>query len=175
MIIGKNIDLRPVEVRDAEFILALRLDNELNKYLSPVEDSIGQQRAWLANLITDAKQYYFIVQNKDAIPIGTVRIYNILANNFCWGSWIIVPQARYYGSFESAFLLYQYAFIEKKFDFTCFDVRKQNVKTLNFHIRFGATRIGENEQDVFLKFTKEDFDKRQPEYLLVIDQIKSCS
>ena len=33
---GKIIDLRLVEKTDAEFILSLRLNNELNKYLSEV-------------------------------------------------------------------------------------------------------------------------------------------
>ena len=34
MILGTNIDLRPVEIDDAAFILSLRLDPELNQYLS---------------------------------------------------------------------------------------------------------------------------------------------
>ena len=44
LIYGNNIDLRPVEIDDAEFILSLRIDPKLNQYLSPVENDLEKQR-----------------------------------------------------------------------------------------------------------------------------------
>jgi hypothetical protein len=47
---GKNINLRVVEVVDAEFILELRLDEGLNKHLSYVENDVIKQRNWIKNI-----------------------------------------------------------------------------------------------------------------------------
>jgi len=157
MITGKNIDLRPIEISDAEFILSLRLDPALNQYLSSVENNIEKQREWLQFCQQDPTQHYFIIQNKQQQPLGTIRIYDIKNNSFCWGSWIVIPEARSYASFESIILLYHYAFFELGFDHTNFDVRKENTKALNFYLRFGAVITHENDQDFFLTYTKEDF------------------
>lgn len=171
MITGKNIDLREIEASDAEFVLSLRLDPELNTHLSVVEDDLDKQKEWIKKSKLNKQEWYFIVQNKQQQPVGTIRIYDIKGDSFCWGSWIIVPEARRYASFESAILLYQYAFFQLGFNKTHFDVRKNNLKVLNFHLRLGAVVIEENEQDFFMTFTKEDFCNKEQEYIEIIDKI----
>ena len=83
MILGKNIDLRLVEIDDAEFILALRLDPELNQYISPVENDLDKQREWIKSHRLYSRDFYFIIQNKKQKPVGTIRIYDIQDNVFC--------------------------------------------------------------------------------------------
>ena len=100
MILGTNIDLRPVEIDDAAFILSLRLDPELNQYLSQVENDLDKQREWIKSHRLYSKDFYFIIQNKTRKPVGTIRVYDIKDSIFCWGSWIVVPEARKYASFE---------------------------------------------------------------------------
>ena len=170
MIIGKNIDLRPIELSDAEFILSLRLDPELSQYLSPVENNLDKQRQWLKTCQEDPTQHYFIIQNKQQQPVGTIRIYDIKNNSFCWGSWIVIPEARSYTSYESIILLYQYAFFDLGLDITHFDVRKENTKALNFYLRFGAVITHEDNQDFFLVYTKGDFVDTYSDFNTAIDK-----
>lgn len=171
MILGKNIDLRAVQISDAEFILSLRLDAELNKHLSHVDDDINKQRDWIIECSYKKDEWYFIVQDKTAKPVGTIRIYNIQGDTFCWGSWIIIPPARKYASFESAYLLYKFAFENLKFDKSEFDIRKENIITINFHKKFGATYVGESDIDIFMTYTKQTFEERNREYLDKINSI----
>lgn len=42
-----NIKLRLVEIEDAEFILSLRLDNNLNKHFSSVNNDLNEQIRWI--------------------------------------------------------------------------------------------------------------------------------
>ena len=171
MITGKNIDLRPIDINDAEFILSLRLDPELSKHLNPVENSLEKQREWIKSCMADTQQWYFIIQNKKQQPVGTVRIYDIQGKSFCWGSWIVLPEARLYASFESAVLLYEYAFFELGFESTHMDVRKKNESVIRFHLKFGATITHENDLDVFLTFHKKDFIRKQSDYNAFIDKV----
>lgn len=173
IVYGTNIDLRPVEIEDAEFILSLRLDPELNQYLSPVEDNLEKQREWIKNYRLYSRDYYFIIQNKMQESIGTIRVYDIQDVVFCWGSWIVIPQARKYASFESAFLLYRFAFEGLGLDKTNFDIRKDNKRVLNFHQKFGATIFGETDADYLMTYTKNTFLEKQDEYQNVIKEAVS--
>lgn len=172
MIIGKNVDLVDVTVEDAEFILSLRLNDDLNKYLSRVEDNIENQRNWIKKSIDDVTEHYFIVKNKLGESIGTIRIYNITDKTFCWGSWIIKEDHRRYASLESIVLLYKFAFIDLGFDETNFDVRKENTKALKFYLRFGAVITSENKQDYFLNYKKNKFLNDLNNFNSVINKIE---
>ena len=59
LIYGNNIDLRPVEIDDAEFILSLRIDQKLNQYLSPVENDLEKQREWIKNYRLYSRDLYY--------------------------------------------------------------------------------------------------------------------
>ena len=171
MILGKNIDLRPVEIEDAEFILSLRLNPELNQYLSQVENDLIKQKEWIKTHRLYSRDFYFIIQNKAQKPVGTIRVYDIQGNVFCWGSWIVIPEARKYASLESVFLLYRFVFFGLGLDKTNFDVRKNNKKAVSFYLRFGATIFGETDLDYLMTYTKSTFIERQAEYQAVIDRI----
>ncbi|MDC0864841.1 GNAT family N-acetyltransferase [Rickettsiaceae bacterium] len=173
MILGQNIDLRNVEISDAEFILSLRLDPDLNRHLSEVEDDISKQRDWIEKSRQNDLEWYFIVQNKDTKPVGTIRIYNIKGDTFCWGSWIIVSSARKYASFESAYLLYKFAFEELGFAKTTFDVRKENLIAINFHKNLGSTFIKEDDLDIYMMYTRDTFEKMKNQYIEKIERISS--
>lgn len=89
---SKNIRVRYVEESDADFILSLRLDNRYNTFLSTVTPDVEAQREWILKYKNDeekGKQFYFIIERVDGTPCGTVRVYDIRKDSFCWGSWIL--------------------------------------------------------------------------------------
>jgi RimJ/RimL family protein N-acetyltransferase len=158
---SKTIHFRLVELSDAEFINSLRVDITYNKYLSAVDGDISKQEEWIKKYKEREKlglEYYYIIQrNSDYLPIGTVRLYDFLKENssFCWGSWILNENKTRYAALESALLIYDFAFLELGFNRCHMDIRKQNLKVLEFHKKFGIKLIGETEEDYLAYYFKE--------------------
>ncbi len=172
-IIGKNVDLVEVKVADAEFILSLRQNPDLNKYLSFVDNDLKKQKQWLQKSIFNKNEYYYLIKNKKNTPVGTIRIYDIRNNVFCWGSWIILPEHRKYSSLESMFLLLKFAFFDLNLLETNFDVRKDNQKVINFHLKSGAVIIDEDSQNFFFNYKKEYFLDKYDYYREIVEKTKS--
>lgn len=95
------------------------------------------------------------VRRHDGVPCGTVRIYDLKDDSFCWGSWILNENKTRYAALESAFLVYKFAFDKLKFKKSHFDVRKGNDRVISFHEKMGAVRTGETELDLLFEITKE--------------------
>lgn len=167
MLNSKNLMMRLVEESDAEYILNLRLDNKYNSYLSQVVDDLDIQRQWIRQYKQDEKnreQFYFIIEKKDGTPCGTVRIYDLCNDSFCWGSWILDHNKTKYSAIESAFLVYDFGFTTLGYQKSRFDVRKENKKVIDFHEKFGAEKTGESEIDIFYEITKDTVFKMKEKF-----------
>ncbi|MBI6621837.1 GNAT family N-acetyltransferase [Pseudomonas corrugata] len=151
-----TISLRLVEVTDAEFILRLRLDDRYNRFLSGVSPDIESQKTWITKYKADEadkKQFYFIIQRLDGTPCGTVRIYDIRSDSFCWGSWILNENKTRFAAIESAFLVYRFGFEQLGFNKCHFDVMKGNDKVISFHKKMGAVQVGEDDANYYYEIT----------------------
>jgi len=87
-LIGKNINFRSVTVDDAEFILSLRLNPTLNKYLGTTSALLSDQQNWINAQISRPDDYYFMVESKDGKRLGTCGIYDVKKETFGCGRWI---------------------------------------------------------------------------------------
>jgi RimJ/RimL family protein N-acetyltransferase len=155
---SKTVKLRLIEEQDAEFVLKLRLDDRYNQFLSSVNPSVEAQKEWIKQYKNDEVegiQYYFIIERLDGTPCGTVRIYDLKEDSFCWGSWILNEDKTRYAALESAFLVYQFAFEHLDFTKSHFDVRKGNDRVISFHEKMGAVKTGETELNLLFEITKE--------------------
>lgn len=158
---AKTINLRLIDIDDAEFILSLRTDDKLNKHLSQTSGSVAQQEEWINNYKRREQQgnefYFIICRNDNNEAVGTVRLYDFIRNkkSFCWGSWILNENKTKYAAMESAFLVYQIAFEKLGFERAHFDVRRENVKVIAFHQKMGAEVVAENDLDIFFEIEKE--------------------
>jgi RimJ/RimL family protein N-acetyltransferase len=162
---SKTINFRFAEPSDAKFIHSLRVDETYNKYLSSVDDDVKKQIEWLKRYKDreNAKtEYYFIIhRNSDSKPIGTVRIYDFIKeeSSFCWGSWILNQDKTKYAALECAILIYDFAFLELGYQRCHMDIRKENLKVIDFHKRFGVKIIGESDVDLFGHYYVNDYLK----------------
>jgi RimJ/RimL family protein N-acetyltransferase len=159
---SKNIRLRFVEDSDAEFILSLRLNDLYNTFLSSVSPDVEEQKKWIRKYKDDERngiQYYFIIERLDGTPCGTVRIYDIRNDSFCWGSWILNENKTRYAALESAFLVYEFGFKQLGFKKSHFDVMKENKKVIQFHTRIGAVKTSEDEINYYFEITEEAVEK----------------
>ncbi len=159
--IAKTINFRLITIDDAEFILSLRTNGNLNKHLSQTSSSVAQQKEWIRNYKEREKkgdEYYFIIfRNDNDEAVGTVRLYDFIEDkkSFCWGSWILNENKTKYAAMESAFLVYQIAFEKLGFERAHFDVRRENIKVIAFHQKMGAKIVAENDLDIFFEIEKE--------------------
>lgn len=155
---SKTIRLRLVEESDAEFILKLRLDEKYNQFLSSINPVLQSQKDWIRRYKIDEKtreQFYFIIERLDGTSCGTVRIYDLKKESFCWGSWILNESKTQYAAIESAFLIYEFGFKILGYKKSHFDVRKDNEKVISFHKKMGAIQINEDEQSYYFEITMQ--------------------
>ncbi len=158
MLSSKTISLRLVQPEDAEFILKLRQDPRYNSFISVVKNDVESQRTWIENYKKDeaAKlQYYFIIERLDGKCCGTVRVYDLKPDSFSWGSWILNEDKTKYSAIESALLVYAFGFEKLGFNKSHFEVMKDNVKVVEFHKKFGAQIVGEDESNIYFQITKD--------------------
>ena len=166
-LISKNIVLRTVELKDASFIYKMRQNKSKTKYLSQVDGTLQDQENWIQKYKErekDNQEFYFVIEKKDQEKLGLIRIYDLKDDSFCWGSWLIKNDAPKYTAIESALQIYEFGFYKLKFNNSHFDVRKNNIKVVAFHKRFGAEIVYENELDYFFIFKKETYEKTKKRY-----------
>jgi len=149
---GKSIFLREVSVEDAEFIIGLRTDPEKNKHISATSNDINQQINFIASYSKSDTDFYFMICDWNWSRLGTVRIYDVRDDSFCWGSWILSRDAPKKAAIESALLIYDFAFFSLHYPWAHFDVRKKNVKVVDFHKRFGASIVGEDDLNYYFEY-----------------------
>lgn len=168
-IIGKNIIFRVADEDDAAFILKLRLNESLNKYLSSVDDNLQKQANWLIEYKIREKQrveYYFIILDNDGNRCGTVRIYDFIGDSFSWGSWLIDSKiAPMTAGIESALLVYEFAFYKLEFNNCHFEVVSENTKVKSFHEKMGAVISSCDESKTYYKYNVEAYEKIKNKYV----------
>lgn len=158
---SKTVHLRLIGIEDAEFVLGLRLDSRYNQFLSAVKPDLAAQKQWIVDYKNEelaGRQYYFIIERVDGIPCGTVRIYDIRDDSFCWGSWILNENKTRYAAIESAFLVYDFGFDKLGFDKAHFDVVKQNERVVSFHKKMGAVEVDEDHTNFYFEISRENVE-----------------
>ena len=141
----KHIYLRLINEHDVDLLLELRLNQNLNKYLSQVNNDKEEQLNWLKTYKdreASGTDFYFVIVDKKFGDIGLVRVYNVdYANkSFTWGSWIIRENNRpKYAAIESALLSLNFAFNELNLIVGNIDVKINNLKADSFYRRFGMS------------------------------------
>lgn len=131
-LIGKYVNLREITVDDAEFVLSLRCDPKKSRYINKTENNLQKQIDYIERYLTLDKEWYFIVENKEHKPIGTVRIYGVNGDRFSTGSWLMIDGVLPEEVFESEYLTKNYAFNVLGFKINYADVRKNNKKVVKY-------------------------------------------
>lgn len=157
---GIRLCLRLVLPDDAAYIHGLRMDPRYNSHLSAVTGSVEDQRGWIeAYKAREAAgaEYYFVIERKDGVHCGVVRIYDITKDRFTWGSWILDHNKPRKAALESAWLIYRYGFETLGLSKSVFDVRRANEHTLAFHRRLGAMQTHEDNFSFYFEYSSDKF------------------
>lgn len=155
IICGKNSNLRIASEYDAEFILELRLNPLLNKFIGKTDPSIEKQRDWIKHSFENERDFHFIIEDKNAVPTGTIAIYDINYENSTaeWGRWITKINTPITISIESAILLLHFGFKKLHLKSLHGGANNQNWQVVNFHKSY-ANVVAMDETHTW--FTFED-------------------
>jgi RimJ/RimL family protein N-acetyltransferase len=162
-VIGRTVVLRDATTADADFILQLRTDPTKNQFLSKTPDDLRLQIEWLDKYGLDNSQIYFIIEDLSGEKFGTVRLYDIIGDSFCWGSWILRDGRPSGFAMESALIIYKFA-IQSGFKRSHFHVKKGNTSVWQFHERFGAIRSSEHDDDYVYGISQGAIEKSLERY-----------
>lgn len=166
-----GIQVRLVREDDAEFILKLRTNQQISRFLNHTDNDMAKQIAWTKEYKKREAlglDYYFIFL-KDGQPIVLNRLYDIdwVHLTFTSGSWVSVPGTDYEAVMTCSVIVLEIAFDILGLLVDIYDVRKGNNQVLHFHRKIlGAYEYGETEQDYLFMLTNEAWLKSRLKRLL---------
>ena len=152
-----GIDVRLVQESDTPFILSLRSDKWLTRFIHPTDNDEQKQRQWIREYKKReavGREYYFIY-SKNGEPFGLNRIYNIQGKVCTGGSWLCKPGTDMALSIPIALILRDIMFDILKLQEDNFDVRKGNKKVIKYHLLSGSIITGETDLDILFRTTPE--------------------
>jgi len=169
---GPNLTLRLIRPEDADYVHALRSDPAYSRHISKVRGTAEDQRRWIEGYKAreaDLRELYYVIERKDGIRCGLVRLYDIGADSFTWGSWILDHNKTRKAALESAMLSYGVGFDRLDLSFANIDVRISNTHAEAFYRRLGLTEIRRDAQDIYLTYPRSRFEADRARYLAILE------
>lgn len=154
-----GIDVRLANESDSEFILSLRTNEKLSRFLHKTSNDLEKQRQWMKNYKEreERGEDYYFLYSKEGMPFGVNRIYDIKESTATGGSWICISGLMPDISVSTCIIGREILFDILQLEEERFDVRKGNKQVLKMHKMFGATIVGESDIDYFFSLKKKDF------------------
>jgi RimJ/RimL family protein N-acetyltransferase len=137
---GYGFRLRPVCDSDAPFIVRLRSDTTLNRFIHASSPRLDDQLEWLAKYYDRPGDYYFAVEAlAGGASEGVVSLYDIHPRESCaeWGRWILDHGSL--AAVESAWLTYRVAFEQVGLQEVYCRTVTDNASVVSFHDSCGIT------------------------------------
>jgi hypothetical protein len=169
---GVFLLLRPVQPVDAEYIHGLRVNTAYNLHLSYVTSTVEGQRAWIERYQEREavrKEIYYIIERSDTgINCGTVRLYNITADSFTWGSWILDGSKPPKAALESAVMSFGVGFGDLGCNLASVDVRVGNSHAVAFYRSLRMTETHRTAQDIYFDYPRARFEADRGGYMKIL-------
>ncbi len=170
---GPNLTLRLIGVEDAAYVYGLRINPSYNRHLSKVTGTIEDQKLWIESYKAReaaGQEFYYVIEGKDGTRCGLVRLYDIKADRFNWGSWILDENKPRKAALESAVLSFGIGFDVLQRDLAEVDVRLENTHAEAFYSRLGMTEIHRTDQDIFFTYSCARFQADRAHYLSLLSE-----
>lgn len=166
-----GIFARLADEKDSEFLLSLRTDEKLSRFLHATDNSLEKQRQWMRaykKREMEGTDYYFIYSIGDT-PFGANRIYDIKDNVGTGGSWICKRQTEPEYSVATLLIMRDIMFEVLGLEYDKFDVRKKNTHVQKLHILMGAKKIGETTLDDLFILNKKDYAENKRNIINILN------
>lgn len=172
-----GLHLRLINEDDAAFILKLRTNEKLSRFIHSTDSNLDTQKEWIRNYKcreAAGTEYYFIFL-KNGIPVGLNRLYAIKEDSYTSGSWIFDPAAPLECSIASALIVRVIAFdmLEMKEENAFDGCHEANKKVLKFNRMLGLEitgKINDVKGTYYTqRLTKENFEKNRSKIERLLD------
>lgn len=153
--------IRLIEETDADFIVKLRNNPKLNRYLNPTSSNIEDQIRWIKDYkIKEKKQeeFYFIIL-ENGYKKGLYRLYKISSISFTIGSWLFDVCENKHLPIITDLLMADMGFYKLNKEVLLFDVRKENKKVLHYHALKKPLFYSEDESNNYYLLTKKQWEE----------------
>lgn len=170
---GLNLVLRLIRPDDAQYVHGLRSDPAYNRHLSEIRGTVEDQRRWIEDYKAreaEGREFYYVIERKDGVRCGLVRLYDIREDSFTWGSWILDANKPPKAALESAVLSFQVGFEMLARSRALVDVRVQNDRAIALYRRLGMTEMYRTELDIYFEYMKARYEADRPGYLAILGE-----
>jgi RimJ/RimL family protein N-acetyltransferase len=169
---GPNLTLRLITPEDAEYVYGLRKDPAYNAHLSQVDGSVEDQRRWIEAYKAreaERRELYYVIERKDGVRCGLVRLYEITAESFTWGSWILDHNKTRKAALESAMLSFGVGFESLGLKSAFVTVDRDNDKALAFYRRLNMTELRQDDSEIFFIYSREQFEAGRQSFVAIFE------
>jgi hypothetical protein len=169
---GPNLVLRLIGADDADYVHGLRTDAAYNTHLSEVRGTAQDQRRWIESYKAreaDRQELYYVIERKDGIRCGVVRLYNLSQDSFTWGSWILDNAKTPKAALESAVLSFGVGFDGLGMSHALVDARIGNDRALAFYRRLGMTELRRDDLNIYFSYLRSQFDTDRCGHMAVLE------
>lgn len=166
-----GLTFRPVEEKDAPFILELRTNELLSRFLSPTNPGLGEQVKWIRcykKREAQNTEAYFISLDDKGCKQGLNRLYNYEKDSFEIGSWLYKPGLNMSVAILGDLAIRDYGFETLGFSNCRFVVRKANLSVVKYHLGFKPEKIRETEVDYFFRLSYNNYRQQRDKLLKVL-------
>ena len=172
---GPNLALRLIQPEDAAYVHGLRSNPAYNTHLSTVTGTVDDQRNWIEDYKSreaQGQELYYVIERKDGVRCGLIRLYDIEAESFTWGSWILDENKPPKAALESAVLSFGVGFDALGLHSAIVDVRIANEHAAAFYRRLGMTETHRRDGQIFFAYPRARFAADKEVYLSILEQEK---
>lgn len=169
-----GLQYRFVKEEDANFIVELRTNDKLSKYISATDASVEKQKEWIRTYKEKEEkglEYYFIFF-LHGIRLGLSRIYNIEDNHFTQGSWLFSPTAPVGSAVLGNIISCEFAFELPHMEYLLTDARKSN-HTHKYVKSFHPEILKETDLDIFYRISKANYQKYKLPHIHLCQSVMS--
>lgn len=166
-----GIHCRLVNEADAEFIVALRSNPKLGRFIHASDGDVLKQKEWIHNYKQREQndlEYYFIYFFDDQ-PFALNRIYNRTEDSCTTGSWVVTPGMDTKYVLASLFIERDICFEMLQYSKIQIDVRIKNTKVWKLHKQLGAEQYDEDELNYYFIIPKEKYQLKRNQYLKIFN------
>lgn len=157
-----GLHVRFVNETDAEFIVRLRTDPKLSRFLHPTSPDVSLQQQWITRYRErqhNGEDFYFMFEKPVGVRAGVCRIYDIEADSFTIGSWLFAPEAPAGAAILADIITRETAFARFPNKSLRFDVRKGNTNVLRYQATFHPTLLGEDDLNYYYELSHDNFER----------------
>lgn len=171
-----GLHVRLVREEDAEFIVKLRTDPVLSRFIHATDPSIEKQKEWIRGYKQReevGEDFYFIFF-ADGMPMGLFRLYGMHDNVYTAGSWLCEPGSTTEQVVATAIIIREIAFdvlgyeLEDGYD----GVHVDNKQVYRFNKMIGLEETGRLQdvkgEYITMQLTKERFETHKRKLLRLI-------